>query len=214
MRLRPFRLLVTIVPVCALMAAVGIAAPQSTPASSAPPDPRSPAAQTTPAPRPNDAVPGLAAFETRVKDYMTLHKKLEDALPKLPKEASPQQIDRNQRTLGAQIKAARPNARAGEVFVPEIQGYVRRVLANIFQGAQGKALRGSIMDENPSVPAVRVNERYPDTVPLSTMPPEVLAVLPKLPEGLEYRFVGDALILLDGPAHIIVDFVPRALPNA
>ena len=41
-----------------------------------------------------------------------------------------------------------------------------------------------------------VNSRYPDEVPLSTMPPQVLAMLPKLPDDLEYRFIGTRLILL------------------
>ncbi len=58
-----------------------------------------------------------------------------------------------------------------------------------------------------------VNGRYPDAVPLSTMPPEVLKNLPPIPKEVEYRFVGDTLILLDPDAHIIVDFVARALPR-
>ena len=33
------------------------------------------------------------------------------------------------------------------------------------------------------------------------MPPQVLAALPKLPEDIEYRFIGDRLILLDVHAH-------------
>jgi hypothetical protein len=163
-------------------------------------------------PPPTREVPGLEEFTSRVKDYAALHKKLEDALPKLPDDATPQQIDRNQRTLGAQIAAARTTAKPGQIFTPAIQGYVRRVLANVFKGPAGKQLRSSIMDENPPHPPLRVNARYPDTVPLSTMPPEVLEALPKLPEGLEYRFVDDALILLDGGAHLIVDFVTHALP--
>ena len=45
------------------------------------------------------------------------------------------------------------------------------------------------------------------------MPPEVLGALPALPVELEYRFVGDALILLDTHAHIVIDLVPDALPK-
>ena len=58
-----------------------------------------------------------------------------------------------------------------------------------------------------------VNARYPDQVPLSTMPPDVLENLPKLPKEVEYRFVGEHLILLDPDAHIVVDLMPRALPR-
>ena len=48
-------------------------------------------------------------------------------------------------------------------------------------------------------------------VPISTVPPQVLAQLPKLPEELEYRFIQTTLILFDSHAHIIADFVERAI---
>jgi hypothetical protein len=48
---------------------------------------------------------------------------------------------------------------------------------------------------------------------MSTMPPDILAALPQLPEELEYRFVGDRLILLDTKAHVIVDYVDDVLPG-
>ena len=43
------------------------------------------------------------------------------------------------------------------------------------------------MDENTTTLKLAVNTRYPDDLPVSTMPPQVLAMLPKLPEELEYR---------------------------
>jgi hypothetical protein len=44
------------------------------------------------------------------------------------------------------------------------------------------------------------------------MPPQVLAMLPKLPDDLEYRFIGNRLILLDVHAHTIADYIENALP--
>jgi hypothetical protein len=38
-------------------------------------------------------------------------------------------------------------------------------------------------------------------------------VLPKLPEDLDYRFIGDRLLLVDLHAHIVVDYIENALPN-
>ena len=61
------------------------------------------------------------------------------------------------------------------------------------------------------MPTLRVNDRYPDAIPLSTMPPQVLKALPKLEEDLEYRFVGERLVLMDAHAHIIVDFTDDVL---
>jgi hypothetical protein len=72
------------------------------------------------------------------------------------------------------------------------------------------------MDENPVTPAaikLTVNSRYPDTVPLTTVPPQVLQTMPKLTEDVEYRFIGDWLILLDVHAHVIADFIEDVLPK-
>ena len=58
---------------------------------------------------------------------------------------------------------------------------------------------------------VRLNDVYPDGAPFATMPPLLLLQLPPLPAGLEYRFLGNAVILLDVDANLVVDFVPNAL---
>jgi hypothetical protein len=163
-------------------------------------------------PRPADA-PALKEFEARVNDYADVQKTLAGKLTRLSDEATPQEIDKHERALAALIENARRTARPGDVFVPGVQVIVRRELGRIFTGSQGKQLIASIMDENPQPPPLRVNARYPDTVPMSTMPPEVLSVLPPLPKILNYRFVGDQLILLDTEAHIVVDFIARALPR-
>jgi hypothetical protein len=41
----------------------------------------------------------------------------------------------------------------------------------------------------------------------------VLQTLPKLSEDMEYRFIGDHLIVLDVHAHLIADFISDALPK-
>jgi hypothetical protein len=155
----------------------------------------------------------FAAFSKRVENYIAVHSRLEATLPKLDKETTPEAIDQHQRALGKLISAERKDARRGDVFGPEAEPIFRAHLKQIFGGPDGKQMKASIMDENP-VGAVKlaINSRYPDEVPLSTMPPQVLAVLPKLPEHVEYRFVGDNLILFDVHAHIIVDYLDNALP--
>ena len=155
----------------------------------------------------------VAAFEARVKEYLALHQKLESTLPKLPRRRTPEQVDKNQRALGDLIKSARRDARPGEFFTPGMQALVRRILGEVLAGPDGKTVKASIMDENPGVPNLVLNERYPYSVPLSTMPPQVLAPLPKLPEDLEYRFLGSRLVLLDTEADIILDFTDDILPQ-
>ena len=164
-------------------------------------------------PRINPDAALVAEFTKRATEYAELHKKIEDTLPKLPKDATPEAIDRHQRTMERLLAQARPKARVGDFFTKETRAYFRRQLAAVFQGAEGRQLKASIMDENPGPIKLHVNGRYPDSVPLSTMPPQVLSVLPKLPEELEYRFLADRLLLLDGHAHVVVDFIEDALPD-
>jgi len=155
----------------------------------------------------------VAEFNRRIKDYMALQSELEATLTDLPDKASPREIDANQRALGALIAKARSDAKPGHLFSPDMQAFVRGVVRHVLQGPGGANLKASIQDENPQDTSVEVNGRYPDAVPLSTMPPDVLAALPQLPEELEYRFVGSRLILLDSKAHIVVDYVSDVLPR-
>ncbi|HEY9385062.1 MAG TPA: hypothetical protein VIP80_16245 [Gemmatimonadales bacterium] len=154
-----------------------------------------------------------ADFQKRVGAYADLHKKLEATLPKLPKDATPQQVDRDQRAIAQLVVQARADAKQGDLFIPGMQTYVRALLAEVFKGPAGAEARKQVHDEPHPVRPV-VNKRYPDEVPLSTMPPLVLASLPQLPAELEYRFVNNDLILMDVHAHIILDYVANAMPAA
>jgi len=154
----------------------------------------------------------VAQFQKRVQEYAALHKKVEDGIKALPAKATPAQIDAALSQLSQGISTARAGAKPGDIFQPAMQVWVRRTLERVFSAPDGKQLRASILDENPIGASVRVNGPYPDAIPLSTMPPKGLEALPKLPEELEFRFVGERLILFDHHAHLIVDYVDRALP--
>jgi hypothetical protein len=157
----------------------------------------------------------LATMNDRLKEYISLHVNLERTLPPLPKEATPQQIDRNQRLFEQRIRQVRATAKQGDIFTPEAQPVIKRLLAAVFGGPEGQQLKASIMDENPVDPVklkISVNSRYPDSVPLTTIPPQVLQTMPQLTEDLEYRFIGDWLILLDTHAHTIADYIEHAVP--
>lgn len=171
-----------------------------------------PYAVATPPAAPSESQ-AVAAFKARVKEYVALHEKLESTLPKFAERGTPEQVDKNQRALGDLIKSARQDAKPGEFFSPGMQALVKRILGEVLSGPDGKTIKASIMDENPGVPKLVLNERYPSSVPLSTMPPEVLEPLPKLKGELEYRFIGRRLILLDTEADIILDFTGDVLPR-
>jgi hypothetical protein len=189
--------------------------PSSPPVTSASPSSAHPAVRTV-GPLTPDEAQALATMNKRVKEYIALRTKLEQSLPKVPKDATPEQIDTNQHSLAKLLRQARATARPGDIFTPESSPVIKRLVASVFDGPDGKQLKASIMDENPVTPAAMkfgVNSPYPDSVPLTTVPPQVLQTLPKLTEDLEYRFVGDWLILLDGRAHVIADFIEDVLPK-
>ena len=149
----------------------------------------------------------VTEFNHRVEEYVALRKQLAGTLKKLPDKPSPKEIDAHQRALLALVAKGRADAKQGDIFLPDMQKFVRGLIRNVLSGPEGPKIRASLMDENPMGVKIAVNDRYPDTIPMSTMPPDVLSALPKLPEHLEYRFVGNRLILLDVEAHLVVDFV-------
>jgi hypothetical protein len=153
----------------------------------------------------------IKEFVRRVNDYAALHKKLEATLPPLPKQTDPKIIDQHERALATLIQDARKGAKQGDIFSGQMQALVRRLLAPIFAGAEGAHVRAEIMDnEDKGDVTLTPSARYPDVIPVSTVPPQVLQNLPKLPEDMEYRFVRQNLILFDPHAHIIPDWVPQA----
>ncbi|HXG56353.1 MAG TPA: hypothetical protein VNJ03_13330 [Vicinamibacterales bacterium] len=197
---------------CAPIAACKGRTPAPPPATSASPTEAPPTERVVGPLSPEEAAI-LATMNQRINEYVTLHRKLERKLPQVPREATPEQIDRFQRALEKAVREARAGAKQGELFTPESRVVITRLLATIFGGPDGKELKASVLDETPVGVQLAVNGRYPDTVPMSTIPPQVLQTLPKLAEEMEYRFVGDALVLLDVHAHVIADFIPDALPK-
>jgi len=152
-------------------------------------------------------------FLKRVEAYVDLHNKIESTIPPRPKNPTPEQIDSHERALARLIAQARTRAKQGDLFTQPTRAYFRRQIVRALSTPDSASVKDSIMEENPGPIKLEVNGRYPDEVPLATMPPQVLAALPKLPEDLEYRFIGSRLILLDVHAQIVVDYIEDALPK-
>ena len=170
-----------------------------------------PKAPAKAAPHTNANAAVISDFLKRVDAYVAQHKKHEDTLPKLSKQTTPQEIDTHQRALAKLIQASRQAAKQGDLLTPAMQRLVRSLLLPIFAGKDGAQVRNEILDkEYKGDVKLAVNGRYPDEVPVSTMPPQVLEALPKLPEEIEYRFIQNNLILFDSHAHIIADYMIRA----
>lgn len=163
------------------------------------------------APRVNPDAAVMQDFVKRVEAYVALHKKLESRGPTLPQQTTPTVVDAHQRALSKLIQEARKNAKPAEILTPAMQRRIRHLLKPIFAGPDGRQIKAEILDnEYKGSVRLAVNARYPDDVPISTVPPQVLAALPKLPEEVEYRFIQNRLILFDAHAHLIIDFMDRA----
>src|SRR5687767_2896897 len=75
---------------------------------------REPSPPQGPVPVNAGEVQTLTNFEKRVEAYADLHKRLESSIARLPEEATPEQIDRNQRELGRLLTAERAGAKQGD----------------------------------------------------------------------------------------------------
>jgi hypothetical protein len=159
----------------------------------------------------NAQAQALVDFTARVDQYVRLRKMVDDAAPPLKPTEDAGKIREAQLALAERIRQARSSARHGDIFTPEISAVFRRLLR---PEVKDQGTKEAIVDDNPGGIPFKVNGAYPDKEPLSTVPPNVLDSLPKLPEKqhLEYRFVGKHLILRDSSANLIVDYVPNALP--
>jgi hypothetical protein len=151
----------------------------------------------------------LADFNTRVSSYFELRSRLEEGLPVATTTNDPAQIRRAERALARRIRAARHGAKQGEIFTPVISVEFRKALLHEID----RDTREIVMDDNPGAFSHAINGTYPKRKPLSTVPVNILAALPRLPDDIEYRFLGRHLILYDTRANVILDRIPRAIPG-
>ena len=165
-------------------------------------------------PRVNPQAAALKEFSDRAREYMELHNRLAAELPPVSASATPEEIEGHREGLAKAIRRARTIAgeRQGHVFTrhvdPIIRGIVRRDL-------HSRDLEDSlaILEEGVLNPRLRFNDPWPSNAARGTVPPRLLKTLPPLPVGLEYRFLGRHLVLVDSPANLIVDYLTNVVPS-
>ena len=155
------------------------------------------------------------AFEERVNQYVNLHRLLEGPLPPFRPAHDIAPIQASTRALALRIQLARANAQQGDLITPEVGRMFRRHVATCLPADQWAAILADNAKEEADVrlgppPTLRVNMEWPEQVPFGFVPPQLLAALPRLPSELQYRIIGNALVLWDHHANLIVDFLPGA----
>jgi hypothetical protein len=154
----------------------------------------------------------IQTFENEVKKYAALRNKVREQAPKLSKDATPEEINKYREALEDSMRAARKNARRGDLFKPEVADYIRRTLKTEFQGKDRKDIRDIVFETELQGVVLRVNYPYSQSAELSEMPATLLSKLPQLPKEVRYRFVGRNLLLVDRESNVIIDYMPEALP--
>jgi hypothetical protein len=148
-------------------------------------------------------------FTQRVQEYV----KLQKAVPRLRTTKHRKEIVERRRALAQKIRETRATARQGDIFTPEVSEEFQRVIRSTFRGPNAVRVRKTIRRGEP-VPVWHpsVNGDYPESRPLTTLPPTLLRRLPQLPPEVAYRIDGHDFILQDMEARVVIDFIPGALP--
>ena len=158
---------------------------------------------------------GFKEFSDRVQTYLKRQKTILADLPELTSTNLPETIAAYQQTRATKIQEARRDAKPGDVFTPAACEAFRRASR---PAAEGEKSPGAPAVQQPDAPdpAMRlvVNGIYPDTEPITTFSPVLLAAFPPLPDELNYRIVGRTLLLIDVQSRVIIDLAHLILPPA
>ncbi len=149
----------------------------------------------------------LIEFSARMDEYAQLRESLSKGIPRLAVTGDPREILEAETALAVRIRQARAKAKRGDIFSSRIRTAFRRALA----GELNNGICEAIRDDNPGEFNFAINGTYPKQQPLSTMPPSILAAMPRLPDDVMYRFLERDLILHDTRANVILDRIDDAI---
>jgi hypothetical protein len=154
----------------------------------------------------------LKDFQQRIAKYLEARK--ENGVSTKPTDSAHKLAEQKQQAV-EKIRETRPEAKQGDMFTPQIGAYFKKQIAAALHGPHGAKVRASLRHAEPlpNVP-LKVNEKYPQNLPLQSTPPTLLLQLPRLPDELHYRIVGQTLVLYDVTSNLIVDFLPDAVPKS
>ena len=153
----------------------------------------------------------LADFQKRTQAYLKLRESLAKKLEPLTPTASASDLQARQQALAAALRTARAKARQGDMIPVPVQEFIRETVRDDYK-RRAPVVKQATLEEVPQGPPPGINKTYPEQAALPTLPPLLLARLPRLPDNLQYRFYGRHMVLLDGDTEIVVDYVLECLP--
>jgi hypothetical protein len=208
MTIKFFRLIIGLV-----IAVAAVAAADTSSTSQTPPAP-TPAAASLGSQTVAAELVAVQGFEQRVADYVAMHRLLEGPLPPLQVSNDMGAVRAAMDALATRIRAARKDARQGDLFTKDVARVFRKRIATCVTPEDMEAMLAENKEHEPTVPPrLVVNMTWPDPVPFNFVPPQLIASLPPLPPELQYRIIGRSLVLWDHHANLIVDFLPGAFTS-
>ena len=161
----------------------------------------------------NEYGAAVKAFRDRADEYLQQQKDIAKGLPPLKNTEDPAELTSREDELGKRIALARATAKPGEFIGKDLEPYVRAAIKKDWASRPADA-RQAVGEDLPPTSVAKINAAYPKDQPLATVPASLLAALPPLPEGLEYRLVGRHLIIRDVTANLVIEVLPNVLPQA
>jgi len=176
---------------------------------------QTPGTESRPAVKPGHAVnpvgEATAAFKKRLDDYLKLRSASTAKIPDVSQTHDPNKISAREKALGEAIAAARMPAKPGDLF-GDMSPIITKIIAKDW-ATRSAADRQAIFKELPAGVQVTINRPYPTTLPLLTVPSNMLVNLPILPDDLEYRIADRHLLLRDRDANLVIDILYNVLPK-
>jgi hypothetical protein len=154
----------------------------------------------------------MVDFHKRIDAYLKVREEATKNLPDQKETGDPAKISAREQALGVAIAKARVAAKPGDVFGEEMSIYLKKALAEDWK-SRSPADRKALFEELPKGTKLALNQPYPTTLPLVSVPAKLLARLPMLPEALEYRLIDRYFLLRDRDANLIVDVLSNVYPT-
>ena len=161
----------------------------------------------------DSANPAYRHLNEEIARYLAIHTDLRAEVPGPVPGSSAQQLNTASDMLFNAIRRARPNGRQGDFFDTDALRLIRQRLLDALKTPSVAAAVAGIDDEAPSILKPAIYLRFPAENEMASMPPSLLNVLPRLPAELEYRIVGEHLVLRDVKAAMLLDYIPNAVPR-
>ena len=151
----------------------------------------------------------LATFQSRLDQYVEMHRRVEGPLPPLAVTTNMDDVHRLMDALRVRIRAERKGQAQGYLFSAGLVTVLRERIATVMTADDIRNAMEDI-DEHmpPNMHPVRVNEALPEDAPFGMVPPQALRELPSLPDELRYVVLSKAILIWDQHANLVVDVAP------